>query len=691
VVAILCVNLGGGCSGEQLVVPQQRLGDEEVPELDVLVARAFPAGDMSVLSPFPATIDRCQRSFQIAFEPPDDDFDAAYRDRPGPRLLLSDGGQEVSVESGTWLRSSVAFPLGDNVLDALHPGLWSADVLVGDEVVATVPQVVKIARGDANRDGAVDSGDLVQTLQHGKYETGQPALHDEGDFDCDGDFDSGDLVAMLQGDEGVLYEGGAYVDSELAEKDDDERWIVTDYECWLAAYALPQEPMTTAPAADDPRRNLLTYSDMQVERSCSAPAWDPEFEAEQDVVDMTFADPSVASYLHARCGFDGMLEAEADDELSPVGESWTAGSATLRTEGNVTRDVWLVCEPLFESVYIQDPYGVPRFAGDNPRMDEGDACALELGAETTGRARAHAVGGHADKTLPSLVTGSQDVEAFAKSRLLLRHPDLGHVSSDENSTPPGFEIVGTATAEAPGEEEAIDADTQKCVVELLSFGWLPDPKTVVRCFWNIVVSDAVEGSLGGSNPTATATGPDEAIAVVHLGWAKREAGEEEPDYARPLTAEGSLKLFPVVDGPFRKNLGKIRVHVEQEVTSHAVASHVEYDVWDIVTSEAVVNQTEASVRLSVYAPYPDPPAESDDWSAEEWSAWEEEHWQHCRVPTGVRSLDGDAPQGVEPTQNADVVMERGSAVSVSTADFDRRYWIGRDGTIESLLDRFGAW
>jgi hypothetical protein len=118
---------------------------------------------------------------------------------------------------------------------------------------------------------------------------------------------------------------------------------------------------------------------------------------------------------------------------------------------------------------------------------------------------------------------------------------------------------------------------------------------------------------------------------------------------------------------------------------------VEYDVWDIVTSEAVVNQTEASVRLSVYAPYPDPPAESDDWSAEEWSAWEEEHWQHCRVPTGVRSLDGDAPQGVEPTQNADVVMERGSAVSVSTADFDRRYWIGRDGTIESLLDRFGAW
>ena len=39
-----------------------------------------------------------------------------------------------------------------------------------------------------------------------------------------------------------------------------------------------------------------------------------------------------------------------------------------------------------------------------------------------------------------------------------------------------------------------------------------------------------------------------------------------------------------------------------------------------------------------------------------------------------------------------VIRERGASVSLSTGNFDRRYWTGRDGTtVQSYLERFGAW
>lgn len=52
--------------------------------------------------------------------------------------------------------------------------------------------------GDSNLDGNFDTGDLVQVLQSGKYETSEPASWTEGDWNLDGAFSTGDLVTALQ-------------------------------------------------------------------------------------------------------------------------------------------------------------------------------------------------------------------------------------------------------------------------------------------------------------------------------------------------------------------------------------------------------------------------------------------------------------------------------------------------------------
>ncbi len=51
--------------------------------------------------------------------------------------------------------------------------------------------------GDANCDGEFNSGDLIQVMVAGLYETGQPAVWSSGDFNADGIFESGDLVLAL--------------------------------------------------------------------------------------------------------------------------------------------------------------------------------------------------------------------------------------------------------------------------------------------------------------------------------------------------------------------------------------------------------------------------------------------------------------------------------------------------------------
>ena len=54
--------------------------------------------------------------------------------------------------------------------------------------------------GDANRDGAFDSTDLVQVFQAGEYEDSlaNNSTWEEGDWNGDGDFTSSDLVLAFQ-------------------------------------------------------------------------------------------------------------------------------------------------------------------------------------------------------------------------------------------------------------------------------------------------------------------------------------------------------------------------------------------------------------------------------------------------------------------------------------------------------------
>jgi hypothetical protein len=51
--------------------------------------------------------------------------------------------------------------------------------------------------GDANLDGQFNTGDLVQVLGAGKYETQELAGWSEGDWNGDGVFNTGDLVKAL--------------------------------------------------------------------------------------------------------------------------------------------------------------------------------------------------------------------------------------------------------------------------------------------------------------------------------------------------------------------------------------------------------------------------------------------------------------------------------------------------------------
>lgn len=52
--------------------------------------------------------------------------------------------------------------------------------------------------GDANRDRVFNRLDIVQVMQAGKYQTGQPAGWHEGDWNGDGRFDQHDLITALQ-------------------------------------------------------------------------------------------------------------------------------------------------------------------------------------------------------------------------------------------------------------------------------------------------------------------------------------------------------------------------------------------------------------------------------------------------------------------------------------------------------------
>jgi hypothetical protein len=81
---------------------------------------------------------------------------------------------------------------GDGIVDLADRRIWVIDRL-------------GTWMGDSDADGEFNTGDLVQVLGAGKYETQEPAGWAEGDWNGDGIFGTGDLVIAL--DDGGYEEG----------------------------------------------------------------------------------------------------------------------------------------------------------------------------------------------------------------------------------------------------------------------------------------------------------------------------------------------------------------------------------------------------------------------------------------------------------------------------------------------------
>jgi hypothetical protein len=103
----------------------------------------------------------------------------------------------------------------DSTLDVVDIDLLTAEVLAAtntvafdlndDQIVDNVDRTIwvndlrRTYLGDANLDSEFGSGDLVQVLAAGKYETRAMAGWAEGDWNGDGWFDTGDLISAFAG------------------------------------------------------------------------------------------------------------------------------------------------------------------------------------------------------------------------------------------------------------------------------------------------------------------------------------------------------------------------------------------------------------------------------------------------------------------------------------------------------------
>jgi len=99
---------------------------------------------------------------------------------------------------GVWLLNGTLAALQNTqpleyLYDTGMVNLHSTASLPDKAWVVAVPTIP----GDAALDGHFDSSDLIQVMMHGLYETGEPAIWEQGDFDHDGLFNSSDLILAL--------------------------------------------------------------------------------------------------------------------------------------------------------------------------------------------------------------------------------------------------------------------------------------------------------------------------------------------------------------------------------------------------------------------------------------------------------------------------------------------------------------
>ena len=88
----------------------------------------------------------------------------------------------------------------DSIIARDHPvdfDLTDDQLVNRDDLVVWVRDLKSTYFGDANLDGEFNSGDMVVVFTAGKYETGSPAVWEEGDWNADGTFRSDDLGAAF--------------------------------------------------------------------------------------------------------------------------------------------------------------------------------------------------------------------------------------------------------------------------------------------------------------------------------------------------------------------------------------------------------------------------------------------------------------------------------------------------------------
>ncbi len=170
-------------------------------------------------------------------------------------LALDDLGFEFLMAGGNSLQGIIVFSSGglagdfdgNGILDAAdiddltmqsanqsNPPAYdlNADTLVdGKDIEVWISDLFGSVMGDLNLDGEFNSGDLVDMLAVGLYETGQPAKWSSGDFNGDGVNSSSDLVTALAG--GAYEQGPAQAVAAVPEP---SGWLLFAFG-WLTSAA----------------------------------------------------------------------------------------------------------------------------------------------------------------------------------------------------------------------------------------------------------------------------------------------------------------------------------------------------------------------------------------------------------------------------------------------------------------------